>query len=345
MTGVEQHPKGGTAMNGRKNGRRAILVLVTLSILVAVVSVSANAKTSAEATPAKTAKPAKQYTIVFSDFSTTDTFGIALARGVKQAAAKLGDKVVSVTDGQFNPTKQGRDMQDLVALGPDAILLAASDSAQSRAWVAGAAAAKIPVFTVYLPVDHYGTPLYKGVTGGSQLREVEAGAAAGKIAAQYVKPGSTVGVVLGQAGFAEVPARLSGFKRAISKRGKYTVIASQPGPWTPVNGQAQCQSLISAHPDMKLIYNESDAMTAGCVKATNLGKVLVVGNGGSSQGIALIKAGKALGTTCYGPVEFGSSTMKLAHSYLTGAAKAGRLIVRSPIPITKKNLAACPKEW
>jgi ribose transport system substrate-binding protein len=289
---------------------------------------------------------AKSFKIAVSVYSLNDTYGKALLQGVKDQAEKLGSKVTVEADGQFNPQKQGKDIQDIIALKPDAILLAAGDSAQSRAWVDSATKAGIPTFGLYNLIDHTGPPLYKGVIGATQINEIQAGEAAGTIAGQVVAPGATVGVVLGKAGYAEVPDRLKGFEQAIAKVGEYKVVTSQNGEWTPQHGQSACQELISANPDIKLIYNQSDSMTAGCVRANNLGDVKVVGNGGSTEGLTLIEKGAALGTTCYGPTEMGHETMQLAYNYLTGAnTETGILILHPPLPITKDNLDQCPKEW
>lgn len=66
------------------------------------------------------------------------------------------------TDGQFNPEKQGDDVQIIVAVKADALLIAAGDTAHVGR---RAVAAPIPVFGLYNALDHFGLPLYKGVNG------------------------------------------------------------------------------------------------------------------------------------------------------------------------------------
>ena len=179
-----------------------------------------------------------------------------------------------------------------------------------------------------------------------QINEVQAGGAAGRIAADTVPAGSTVGVVLGKAGYAEVADRLNGFTQALAAKGQYTIVTSQNGEWTPQHGTEACEQLISAHPDVKLIYNESDGMTVGCVKANNIGSVQLVGNGGSGEGISLVQSGAILGTTCFDPVAIAAQTMQMAHDDLDGSHPLdGVLVQRDPLPVTAANVADCPKQW
>jgi ABC-type sugar transport system substrate-binding protein len=327
---------------------RPVRLLVCLAAALVLVTVAGCAsppdRTSAGDATAATRKSG--FTFAVSAYSLTNTFAVALLQGVKQRAERNGDTVTLTTDGQFEGEKQGHDMQDIVTSSPDAVLLAAGDTAQSRTWVDQAADAQVPVFGLYNAIDHYGPPLYKGVIAGVQVDEKASGAAAAEIAAKIVSPGSTVGVILGKAGYAEVTDRQLGFRDALATTGLYTVLTSENGDWSPQHGQEACQQMIAAHPDVRFIYNESDDLVTGCAKASNLGSVKLVGNAGSKASLALVRSGVLSGTTCYGPVQIGERVAQQAHDFLSKApGSTAGLVLVAPTPITRDNLSDCPEEW
>lgn len=318
--------------------------------LLAALAVSALALTgcavqSNDAGSASTGKT-KGFTYGVSLYASGDPFAAAMVKNVKSEAAKLGDKVIIVTDGKFDAQKQGNDVQDIIARKPDAMLLASGDTAQAKTWVDESVSADVPVFDLFNAIDHYGEPLYKGVSAGVQVDEKASGAAAAEIALKVLKPGDAAGVVLGPSGVAEVPDRLAGFTETLKKAGDYKVIPSPNGDWTEQQGQEACQDLISANPLITVVYSESDDMSAGCTKATNIGNVKVIGNAASTQGLNFVKSGVMLGTTCYGPGAIGRKTVDLAHKVLAGdKSLKGKLELIAPKPITADNLSDCTAEW
>jgi ribose transport system substrate-binding protein len=285
------------------------------------------------------------FTYGISLYASGNTFAAAMNNAATAEAKKLGDSVIIVTDGQFDPEKQGKDVQDIVARKPDAMLLAAGDTAQGKAWVDQSAEAGVPVFGLFNAIDHFGKPLYAGVTAAAQIDEIASGYAAGKIALGVLKPGDAAGVILGQAGYAEVQDRLDGFTKAI-RSGDFKVYSTPNGDWTTLHGQQGCQDLIAAHPDIKVIYSESDGMSVGCIQASNIGNIKVVGNGGSTDGLKLVASGGMLGTTCYGPGSLAAQVVQMAHAYLAGdKAVRGKLDLIAPTSITSMNATSCVQEW
>jgi len=41
------------------------------------------------------------------------------------------------------------------------------------------------------------------------------------------------------------------------------IVASQSGDWTAEKGEAACQNILSAHPDVDLFFNQADDMVVG----------------------------------------------------------------------------------
>jgi ribose transport system substrate-binding protein len=288
------------------------------------------------------------FTYGVSLYASGDTYAQAMIAAATDEAEKLGDSIIITTDGQFNAEKQGKDVQDIIARQPDAMLIAAGDTAQSKAWVDQAVEAGIPVFGLYNAIGNYGEPIYPGVSGAVQVDEKASGAAAGAIALQVLEEsGGAAGVVLGQAGYAEVEDRLEGFTQALKDGGSDAQIYASPnGDWTSLHGQEACQDLIAAHPDITVIYSESDGMSVGCTQASNIGSVGVVGNAGSTEGLKLVESGGMLGTTCYGPGDIARQVVQMAHAQLAGDdSQKGKLILKAPASITADNVADCVQEW
>jgi ribose transport system substrate-binding protein len=154
--------------------------------------------------------------------------------------------------------------------------------------------------------------------------------------------------VLGQAGYAEVGLRKTGFLQGI-KGSKLKVVAEQPGDWVATKGQAACQGMLSGNPDIALFYSESDDMGVGCAKAVqNAGsKALVIGMGGSKLGMAAIKRGGSYyGTVCYKPYDEGKIAMKRMYDNLTGKLHDRAKLVFYDTPgITKANAGQCVGQW
>lgn len=287
------------------------------------------------------------FTYGVSLYASGDTYAQAMIAAATDEAEKLGDSIIITTDGQFNAEKQGKDVQDIIARKPDAMLLAAGDTAQSKAWVDQSIEAGIPVFGLYNAIGNYGEPIYPGVDGAVQVDEVASGAAAGAIALEVLKPGDAAGVVLGEAGYAEVEDRLEGFTQALKDGGSDAEVFTSPnGGWTSLHGQEACQDLIAAHPEITVIYSESDGMSVGCTQASNIGSVGVVGNAGSTEGLKLVASGGMLGTTCYGPGDIARMVVQQAHAVLAGDdSLKGKLQLVSPASITAANVADCVQEW
>jgi ABC-type sugar transport system substrate-binding protein len=296
-------------------------------------------------------KTEKQYKIGIDNGSGYGfPFPAAEGKGVVSVAKKLGVKVVANLDGKNDPQKEAANVQDLIALHPDGVLMMPSDAAEAASLVDKMVAAKIKVISVHSVVgaNRKLTDVYPKLTALVIEDEVGAGKTAGEMAKRALPKGGKVAVVLGQAGYAEVGLRLSGFKAGI-KGSKLKLVAQQPGDWTATKGQAACQGMLSGNPDIALFFSESDDMGVGCAKAVkNSGsKAKVIGVGGSKLGMAAIKTGGAYyGTVCYKPYTEGQIAMKRMYDNLRGTKHDKHKLVFYATPgITKANASKCVGQW
>ncbi len=291
----------------------------------------------------------KQLFVGVSNQGLSVTFPAAIGRGIEDQAKKLGVKVVQL-DAKFDAAKQASDVQDLLTQNPDGILMIPVNAASSANLVTKIAATSIPVASVHgvVGADRKPKDVYPELNFLYNEDEVAAGGEAGKLALKALPNGGKVAIIEGQAGFAEVALRAQDFKSTIEKAGNFQIVANQPGNWTLEQGQAACQNILSAHPDLGLFYAESDDMAVGCTKAIAAAKsrAQVIGIGGSKTGIDAIKSGEMFGTVCYTPYSEGVAAMNDFYKVLKGENKEKARFITYPTPaITKANVDQCVPQW
>lgn len=329
--------------------RNLLKIAATLTSLTLLVGGCSGSPTSGSTKAGSQTDSNKQLFVGVSNQGLSVTFPAAIGRGIEAQAKKLGVKVVQL-DAQFDAAKQANDVQDLLTQKPDGILIIPVNAANSANLVTKIADGGIPVASVHGVVGANRKPkdVFPKLNFLYNEDEVAAGAEAGKLALKALPNGGKVAIIEGQAGFAEVALRQQDFKTVIAKAGNFQVVANQPGNWTLEQGQAACQNILSAHPDLGLFYAESDDMAVGCTKAIAAAKskAQVIGIGGSKTGIDAIKTGAMYGTVCYKPFTEGVEAMNNFYKVLKGEDKEKAQFITYPTPaITKANVDQCVPQW
>jgi ribose transport system substrate-binding protein len=297
---------------------------------------------------------AADVTLGLSSIGLSFPFAAAIAKGFQDEAAKRGAKAV-VLDAKADVQKQANDIDDLITQKVGGMVLMPLDSVVAQGWVDRATAAGVPVVAVGSQI---GDPkkraikdVYPKLTALTTQDEIAAGNAAGEVAVKLLpkdRP-AKIAIIEGAAGFAEVAQRSDGFKQALDKAGaKYEIVASQPGDWTAEKGEAACQNILAAHPDVDLFYNEADDMVVGCGRAVRAAgsQAKLIGVGGSKLAVAAIKAGQVDGTVCYKPEALGALAFDTLYDSVTGKTphKAEFLTYDTP-GVTKANIDQCVGQW
>lgn len=277
-------------------------------------------------------------------------FAAAIAKGFSDAAARAGASAV-VLDAKGDVQKQANDIDDLIALRVAGIAVMPLDSVVAQGWVRRANAQNVPIAAVAALVGDPKTrsveDVYPGLVALASQDEVAAGRAAGSLALRWLprdRP-ARIAIIEGAAGFPEVEQRARGFRAALDAAGaRYVVVASQPGNWTSEGGEAACQNILAAHPDIDLFYNEADDMMIGCARAVRAGgsRARLIGVGGSKLGIASIKAGAVDGTVCFKPEALGALAFAALHDRNVTAPRFRTY----PIPaVTRATIGQCVGQW
>jgi ribose transport system substrate-binding protein len=281
-------------------------------------------------------------------------YNVAVAKGFQDAAKKEGVEVI-VLDAKTSVERQSNAIDDLIAQNVSGIAVLPLDGVVAEHWADRAAAHKIPFVSVATEI---GDPqkrsikdVYPGATALVASDEIHTGEVAGEIAATLLPRDRVVKVAIveGAPGYPQVWQRSKGFKRALDKSGiKYEVVASQPTDWTAEKGEAVCQNILTAHPDVDVFYNQADDMVIGCAKAVRAvgSHAKLIGWGGSRLGLSAIKAGEVDGTVCLEPEKMGRLAFAAIYQAVTDPeTPKGRFIQVDTPPVTRANLATCKAQW
>ena len=298
---------------------------------------------------------AKDITMAYVAASMQYPFNVAVAKGFQDVAKELGAKTV-VLDPRGSVERQGNAIDDLIAQKVDGISAIVLDSVVSQSWVDRAADAKIPFVATAVQVgDPEKMPLrtvYGRLSALVTTDYVLSGERAGQLASSLLPKNrvAKIGAVEGAPGYSVVRQVQEGFVKALKQSGaKYQIVASQPTDWTPEKGESVCQNILTAHPDVDLIFSQADDMAIGCaraLRAANAKAKLGATGGGSKLGLDAIKNGELDGSVCVKPELMGRMAAKALYEAITNKRTTNARFVTYVTPIiTKANLAACPPEW
>jgi ribose transport system substrate-binding protein len=326
-------------------GKGIVAVAGTLVFGLGTGTMPATAATSKSPVAATAREAASKLTVGLASEGLNAPFPVGIANGVRKMGAADHVKVV-VLDGKLTVTTQEADVQDLIAEHVSGIIIDVIDPGPTIKMIKEANAAKIPVMLVHGYAGKGPKPVYPGVAYEIDENEVHAGVLAGQMALKADPKGGQVAIITGTPGYVAVGEREAGFKSVLPK--SFKVVSVQPGDWTSPGGYSACSAIFEAHPNLALVYTESDDMALGCVKAeaTSSVKPAIVSIGGESAVKADIAAGKVYGTVCYEPMTEGETVMKAMVAQLTGKAHYNRALNFYATPIvTKADLNKCGWQW
>ena len=301
------------------------------------------------------AADAKDITLAYVANSMQFPYDAALGKGFQEACKELGCKAILI-DPRASVERQGNAIEDLISQKVDGIAIIATDSIVALGWVDRLAEAKIPFVAAAAQIgDPDKVPVRQvnpKLTALVITDDVTAGQRAGELAAKLLPKGrvAKIGIVEGAPGFAVVRQRTEGFRKALDAAGvKYQIVASQPTDWTPAKGEAVCQNILTANPDLDMFFSHADDMALGCsraIRAANSKVKLVSTGGGSKLGNDAIKNDEIDGSVCTKPGTIGRLAAKALFDAATGKnTKKAQFISYETPAITKENLSVCPAEW
>jgi simple sugar transport system substrate-binding protein/ribose transport system substrate-binding protein len=274
-----------------------------------------------------------------------DMFFRSIQLGMQEEAKANGATLLEA-NSDSKPEKESNLVDTFVARGVDAIIISPLSAKASVRALQKADEKGIKVILYNTPLD----ATFPVTSIGSSDRDV--GQNSGRMAATLIKEklGGTAHVAI-LAFKSQNPEqsgnRTGGFKDEVVKGGTVDVVAEQDA-WLAEKAVAVASDIMTAHPEVNIIYAANEGGTVGAVqavrKAGKQGKVFVFGTDGSEQlaNFLLDPDGVLVGTTAQAPVAIGRMAVKAALAALDG--KPVDKDVRVPaIPLSRNDKPAVEK--
>ncbi len=267
-------------------------------MLRSAVAVVAMASSLAVSGPASAA----DYKIAYLAASRPNIFNQAVFSGMEKAAAEFGVEI-EIFDGEFNPSKQFSQVEDVVASGRfNAIALLANDSVGIVPALEAAAASGLKVAAVQFPL---GTnpdtlePQFKGLT--TTVASVPAEAA--KLQADAVvafckdKAECRVLILISRLIYPFDKRKYDVFVEEFAKHPNIKVVSTVEGAYDTSTSMKGVQDALQANPEIDAILSIADQQTLGAEVAIEdagleVESLFIVSGGGTDIGIERIKSGK-----------------------------------------------------
>ncbi|MCJ0869642.1 sugar ABC transporter substrate-binding protein [Streptomyces sp. AP-93] len=281
-----------------------------------------------------------KYTIGFVNGSNTE-FHTCLQKSIELKAKELEVELYTANSTQ-DAGKELSNIEDMIARGIDAVIVQTVNVDALSADIAKAKAANVPIFlTSVLPGD------MKDVLGASVVPLAEVG----KMDAQQVGHDAQgknvkIGIIAGAPGAAS-DVLVGGFKDNLPANA--TVVANQPGMFSPAKAQEVAENMIQAHPDLDYVFIANEEMAFGAVNAFKAAKadVKIVTNNGTERGVEAVKNGTFLATISNSAAVTGATALENTVRLLDGYKGIDKIARTRLVAVTKANAddapAYCPK--
>jgi ribose transport system substrate-binding protein len=234
------------------------------------------------------------------------------------AAGKLANINVIVLSSDGKPDKELANIEDFIAKKVDAIMVFTTNGETAQQGAKLANDAKIPFFLVgSAAADGPGKPT-STIKGDFEVM----GRQIGSYVAKHF-PNTKAGIVSGPFGQGIAEPFIKGFKFAI-KDANVPVVAELQADvgWTRASAMAITQNMITAHPDINLMYVMWEDGCAGSVQALKeagmLDKVNVITHNGQPLGVDMLKKGEIKALQANSPTNEAGVAMIAVYKYLHG---------------------------
>lgn len=262
--------------------------------------------------------------------------------GAKEEIQKLGgnmDLIVQApTSNTSTITEQGNIIESLIQKKVDAIALATESDTSMLPYLREAEKANIPVFLFNMSTIDPKNVYYVSSIGYDQYK---AGYEIGQWVTKNYTSDVKAGVLEGYPGVVNTQ-RMNGFKDALAKDSKAKIVASQVANWTRADGQKVTEGILTAHPEINLLYGPYDEMVLGgivIVKERNLqSQIHSVGFGCTKDGITAIKNGDMDATINVHEYETGYDIIDAIDKFCVKGETVQKVINRDPTVIDKTNI-------
>jgi ribose/xylose/arabinose/galactoside ABC-type transport system permease subunit/ABC-type sugar transport system substrate-binding protein len=303
------------AWTNRSVWRRVWVLAGLLCITVAAFAYSIHSKNLTTANRAGTRKP----TIAVVPKLIHPYFELA-KRGAMSEGKRLGIDVIWQAPINSDPAYQAQIIEDLLTKRVDAIAVAPVDDKVLLPFLAKAREAHIPVLTwdvdssdkgdriAYVGTDNYAA----GKLAGMNTKQVMADS---NDRVEYA-------VMTGSLGALNLNQRMAGFEDALRDDAKFARVALEANDDNADTALAQAETVLKAHPNLKLIFCTTGTATpqvAKAVREANLGsQVTIVGFDALDDTLQAVREGSVRFIVAQKPYRMGELAVRYLDDYLQG---------------------------
>lgn len=269
----------------------------------------------------------KDFTIALVPGLTTDAFYITMNRGAQAAADALGITVDFQGAEEFDPVLQTPVLDAVIGRGPDAILIAPTDSTQMIEPLRRASDAGIPVITVDTFIDD---GKYQDGDGDGDFPlsyiasdNIAGGRMAARSMAEEIGEAGTVYVSNVRPGISTTDQREEGFKAEMEENyPDIEVLETQYNENDASLAASQFQAVLARNPDISGVFgaNLFSALGAGngVESAGKAEDVTVIAFDAPTSIVNNISSGLVDAAIAQHPAEIGYYGVMTAYAVLTG---------------------------
>jgi ribose transport system substrate-binding protein len=215
----------------------------------------------------------------------------------KKTAQKHGVELITMAGAETTDIGgQIKAMEDLIQMKVDLIGVAPIDSKGIIPAIEKANRAGIPVVTFTQDAEGGDVVCYINPD------EEKGGRLAGEYIVEYLSGKGKVAIIEGFPGSTANRDRLSGLLPALKKAPGIKIAAQIPGNWARDQGMKVMSDILTANPDLDLVFCMNDEMALGALEAVKarqkLGKIQIVGYNGAKEAVEHVYAGNMLADVC-----------------------------------------------
>jgi ABC-type sugar transport system substrate-binding protein len=261
-----------------------------------------------------------------------------LAKGIEDEAKKAGFNAVTY-DSNNNAAKQLANAQDVISRKVDGIIISPTDSSTCPRILQLAKDAGIPVVIADVGTDSgdYISFIISDNTEGAY----EVGKAITAKLKERGTPEGPVGLVTISLARANGQKRTAGWRQAMEEAGVKEADLKQMQTYTADETFKYVQDMLTANPDIKAIFVQTDAPTIGAVRAVQTARmgdnVLVAGFDGMPEFVEMIRSGQMAVSGMQQPYLMGVKSYEAMVAHLNGQSVEKEILVPI-INVTSANL-------
>lgn len=302
------------------------IILIAMMVMTAGCSATQeqqnDAGTEDVQTDVEEKKKEEDITIAFIVKSLENQFFTDTQEGAQARAEELGVSInfLAPAGGQADIEGEVQLMEDSIIKGVDAIVLDASDNAALNSSIKKANDAGIPVVLYNDTVDMDDLEALGGhIDSYVGLNSVEASKKVGEYCVENSEPGK-VAIIEGMSGVVASTERVEGFRSALTDG--FEVVASQPADWDKNEAYNVMQNILTANPDVSIVWAVSSTMGMGAIQAIEdmgkAGEIDVYDFDCEADDVQAIKDGKLCATLRYPTKEWAALAFDTALALAKG---------------------------